>query len=160
MSIKKNSVVTMDYVLKNSDGDVVDSTQDGHPLAYIHGIGALIPGLEQALSGKQSGDFVAVKIEPNLGYGERDESLVMTINRQDVDGIAEVEVGQVLHAETDKGVHPFRIVKVNGDQLIVDGNDELAGETLHFEVNILEVREATAEELAHGHVHGEHGHHH
>ena len=160
MNIQKNTVVTIDYTLKNADGEVVDSTQNGEPLAYIHGVGALIPGLEQALAGKRAGDSVQVKVEPKLGYGERDESLVMTIDRQDVDGAADIEVGHVLHAETEKGVRQFRVASVTGDKLVVDGNDELAGETLFFDVTIVETREATSEELAHGHVHGEHGHHH
>lgn len=160
MSIQKHTVVTIDYTLKNSDGDVVDSTQNAEPLAYIHGVGALIPGLEQALEGKRSGESVKVTIEPKLGYGERDEALIMTIDRQDVEGVADIQVGHVLHAETEKGMRQFRVVKINGDQLVVDGNDELAGETLFFEVTILETRKATDEELAHGHVHGKHGHHH
>ena len=160
MTIQKNKVVTMDYTLKNAEGEVVDSTEGGHPLAYIHGVGALIPGLEQALDGKRAGDSIQVKIDPKLGYGERDESMVMTIDRKDVDGVADIQVGHVLHAETEKGTRQFRVIRIDGDQLVVDGNDELAGDTLFFDVTIVEVREATSEELAHGHVHGEHGHHH
>jgi len=160
MQVAKNTVVTIDYTLTNNDGEVLDSSKGQEPLAYIHGIGYMIPGLENALEGKSEGDSLKVSIEPRDAYGERDESLVKTVDRALFGGIDKLEPGMQFQAQTPEGVEIVTVTAVNGDEVTVDGNHPLADVTLNFDVRVLGVREATAEELEHGHVHGPGGHQH
>ncbi len=160
MSITKNQVVSIDYTLTDNDGNIIDSSKDRAPMKYIHGIGALIPGLEAALTGKPVGEHISVKIEPEQAYGQRNDKLMQAIPKERFAGMPDVKPGMQFQANTEKGQVLVTVIGIEKDEVIVDGNHPLAGVTLNFEVDVREIREATAEELAHGHVHGEGGHQH
>jgi FKBP-type peptidyl-prolyl cis-trans isomerase SlyD len=160
MQIAKNSVVTIDYTLTDDNGDVVDSSKGGEPLAYIHGIGQIIPGLENALEGKAAGDEVSVSIPPAEGYGDYNEGLIQVVPRDMFQGVDTIEPGMQFHAQTNEGFQTITVTQVEGEDITIDGNHPLAGKNLNFEVSIKDVREASAEELDHGHVHGPGGHQH
>jgi FKBP-type peptidyl-prolyl cis-trans isomerase SlyD len=160
MQIAKNKVVGIDYKLTDGTGKMIDSSTDHGPLYYIQGTGSLIPGLESALEGKKSGDSLKVKIAAIEGYGERNDSLCQTVPRAQFETAEGLEIGMQFEVETEQGELVVTVTKIDGDSVTVDGNHPLAGMDLHFDVTVKEVREATAEEMAHGHVHGEHGHHH
>src|SRR5262245_37419899 len=160
MKITREAVVTIHYTLKNDAGETIDSSAGGDPLAYIHGVGNLIPGLERELEGKASGDKVSVKIAPADGYGEYDKKLVQQVPRRALKGIGNIQVGMNLQAQTEQGPRAVTVTRVAGDMVTLDGNHPLAGQNLNFQVEITDVRAATEEELAHGHVHGPGGHHH
>jgi FKBP-type peptidyl-prolyl cis-trans isomerase SlyD len=160
MPVAPNSVVLIHYTLTNDAGEVLDQSEKGSPLAYLHGRGNLIPGLERELEGKQSGDKLKVTIAPVDGYGEYDAELVQDVPRTAIQGVGDVQVGMQLQARSNEGVRTLTVMEVSKDSVKLDGNHPLAGKTLHFDVEIEEVREATKEELQHGHVHGPGGHHH
>ncbi|MEW6445305.1 MAG: FKBP-type peptidyl-prolyl cis-trans isomerase [Pseudomonadota bacterium] len=160
MQISQNAVVTLDYRLTNDAGEVIDSSEGHGPLAYLHGHGNIIPGLEQALEGRTIGDSFKVSIEPAMAYGEMNPALTQTLPSSMFGGVDQISVGMQFHAQTDHGIEVVTVTAVEGDQVTIDGNHPLAGQTLHFDVTVREVREAQAEEIEHGHVHGEHGHHH
>jgi FKBP-type peptidyl-prolyl cis-trans isomerase SlyD len=160
MSIAQNSVVTIHYTLKDDAGEVIDSSREGDPIAYLHGHGNLVPGLERELEGKNMGDKVNVSVAPDQGYGEYDKNLVQQVPRRAFQGIGKVTVGMRLHAQTPQGPRAVTVTRMVGDMVTIDANHPLAGKNLNFEVEITNVREATEEELSHGHVHGEGGHHH
>lgn len=160
MQVAKNKVVTIDYTLKGPDGTVVDTSTGRGPLAYIHGTGSLISGLEKALETKQAGDRIEVVVPPEEGYGIRDEKLI-SVHPKSVFGNAAVQVGAQFRTQAANGAHAVvTITKIDGENVTVDGNHPLAGVPLNFDVTIKEVRAASQEELAHGHVHGAGGHHH
>jgi FKBP-type peptidyl-prolyl cis-trans isomerase SlyD len=159
MAIGTDSVVSIHYTLKDDTGTVLDRSEAGVPLAYLHGHGNLIAGLEQELTGKNSGDELTVTVPAAQGYGEYDESLVQSVPRRSLRGIKDVKVGMRLHAQSAEGTQALTVTKILGDMVTLDGNHPLAGKSLHFDVRIEEVRAATEEELSHGHVHGPHGHH-
>jgi len=159
LTIKKDSVVTFNYTLKDDDGTVIDSSSPDEPLAYLHGHGNLVPGLERELEGKAAPDKLSVKVTPADGYGEYSREQVQKVPRRTLKGIAKVTVGMRLHAQTEQGPRPVTVTAVTGDMVTLDGNHPLAGKNLNFDIEILDVREATAEELEHGHVHGPGGHH-
>ncbi len=160
MQIAQDSVALIDYTLTNDEGDVIDSSAGGEPLAYLHGHHNIIPGLEKALVGKVVGDSLKVSIEPAEGYGELNESLIEVVPKHLFSGVDQIEVGMQFHAQTGQGMQVITVTAVEGDEVTVDGNHPLAGQTLHFDVTVKEVRAASAEELEHGHVHGTGGHHH
>ncbi len=160
MTIKQDSVVTIHYTLKDDGGEVIDSSAGGDPLSYMQGRGNLIPGLERELQGKNAGDKLRVTIAPADGYGEYDQKLVQQLPRRSLKGVANVRAGMQLRAQTEQGPRTVTVTRITGDMVTVDGNHPLAGKNLNFDVEITAVREATAEELAHGHVHGPGGHHH
>ncbi len=143
MEIKKDSVVSIDYTLKNDKGDVIDTSKDMGPLEYIHGYGNLIPGLEKELEGKKAGDSLTVAIKPEEGYGEYSEELVVEVPKANFEVDAEIQVGMQFEA----GHRIVTVTKVEGDTVTIDANHELAGQTLHFDVTIDSVREATKDEL-------------
>lgn len=165
MHIAKNSVVTMHYEVATSDGEPVDRSSPEHPLTYLHGHGNLIPGLEAVLAGKAKGDKIATEVLPEQAYGEHDPGLdlVVPTNAFPADAQPNLKPGFRFQAE-----HPgrpgedlvFTVIKVEGDEVYVSGNHVLAGKTLNFKVEIVDVRAASGEEIAHGHVHGAGGHHH
>ncbi|MFN8369886.1 MAG: peptidylprolyl isomerase [Bacteriovoracaceae bacterium] len=161
MKVAKESVVAINYTLTNNAGTILDSSSGRDPLTYIQGIGALIPGLEAELNGKSAGDKLKVSIKPEDGYGLKDDSLIQVISRNQFEKGLKIELGMQFETATPDG-HGMvvTVVEVNGDNIKVDGNHPLAGEVLNFDVEIMSVRAATAEELSHGHVHGPHGHHH
>ncbi|MBI3244355.1 MAG: peptidylprolyl isomerase [Chloroflexi bacterium] len=160
MQIAKHKVVTINYTLTDDEGKVIDSSKGGEPLAYIQGIGNLIPGLEAALEGRSSGDTLAVSISPEDGYGLRDEAMMQVVARDTFNSADELEIGMRFRAQLEGGTHVFTVVGVDGDEVTIDGNHPLAGMTLNFDVAVVDVREATAEELSHGHAHGPDGHGH
>lgn len=160
MQVQKHKVVGIDYKLTDGSGNLIDSSTDHGPLHYIQGTGSLIPGLEAALEGKKAGDSLKVTIAAKDGYGERNNALCQTVPKSQFESTEELEVGMQFEVETDQGELVVSVTKIEGDQVTVDGNHPLAGMELHFDVQVKEVRDATAEEIAHGHVHGEHGHHH
>ena len=161
MQITKHKVVAIDYTLKDDAGEVLDSSQDQEPLTYVHGVGSLIPGLEQALEGRSAGDELQVTIAPADGYGERDEALCQEVPRKEFEGVDDLEVGMQFRVQAEGGFLVLTVMNVGEETVTVDGNHALAGETLHFDVAVRDVRDATDEELNHGHVHGgcgcEHG---
>jgi FKBP-type peptidyl-prolyl cis-trans isomerase SlyD len=160
MSISQDQVVSIHYTLTDESGKVIDSSAGGEPLMYLHGHGALIAGLERELTGKSTGDRLTVNIAPADGYGEYDRGLVQQVPRRALKGIANVQVGMRLQAQTPEGPRPVTVTHLSGDMVTLDGNHPLAGKKLHFDVEVAAVRAATAEELTHGHVHGPGDHHH
>lgn len=161
MQVAKNKVVTIDYTVTDEQGAVIDSSNGGEPLAYIHGIGNLIPGLESALEGKDQGENVNASIPPEQAYGERSEELMQVVPRERFDtGEQELQPGMRFQAQSDQGAQVVTVVDVNDKEVTVDANHPLAGSTLNFAVTVVDVRDATAEELDHGHVHGPGGHQH
>jgi FKBP-type peptidyl-prolyl cis-trans isomerase SlyD len=160
VEITADRVVTIHYTLRNDGGSIIDSSAGGEPLAYIQGHGNLVPGLEKALEGKQDGTTLAVVISPAEGYGERNEALIQRVPKRSLQGSGEIKKGMQFQGRTDDGMRMFTVTAVVGDMVTLDGNHPLADQTLHFDVEIVGVREATTEELEHGHVHGAGGHHH
>lgn len=161
MLVAQDKVVVIHYTLTNDVGKVLDSSAGGDPLAYIQGQGNIIPGLEKALDGKQVGDKLNVKIEAAEAYGVRDPALVQSVPRRAFGSVSKIEAGMQFHAQGSSGeTRVVTVTHVQGDMVTVDGNHPLAGQALTFDVEIAEVRDATEEEMAHGHVHGPGGHHH
>lgn len=161
MQIEKHKVATIEYTLTNNDGETLDTSDGREPLAYIQGIGNLISGLEDALEGKTNGDTLQVTIPPEKAYGVRNDELIQVVNRSVFQGVNELQEGMQFHAQSEQGdTHVIWITQIDGDDVTIDGNHPLAGETLNFDVKVIEVRDASEEELEHGHVHGPGGHHH
>ncbi|HET8883438.1 MAG TPA: peptidylprolyl isomerase [Solimonas sp.] len=160
MEIADQRVVSIHYTLTNSKGEILDSSQGNDPLAYLHGGGNIIPGLEKALAGKKTGDKLNVHVAPAEGYGERNDALIQQVPRRAFQGVKDIEPGMSFQAQGPQGPMHVRVTRVAGDMVTVDGNHPLAGEDLNFDVEVTDVRAATAEEMAHGHVHGAGGHHH
>lgn len=161
MQVANNMVVTIDYTLTDNDGTVLDSSDGGEPLAYLHGQGNIIVGLEEALEGLSAGDAVDVTVLPEKAYGERRDDLIQVVPRERFVTDGEIEVGMTFHShESENGGRVVRVVEVSPERVTIDGNHPLAGVTLNFSVRIQDVREASAEELDHGHVHGPGTHHH
>ena len=154
MQIEKNKVVSIHYTLTDNAGKVIDSSDGRDPLLYIQGIGNIIPGLEEALEGKSKADKLDVTVSPDKGYGNRDERMVQSIPRSNIDGIEDIQVGMQLQAQSPDGqMSLLTVTKVEDETVTVDGNHPLAGETLNFAVEIVDIRDATKDELAHGHAH-------
>jgi len=147
MEIAYQKMVKIHYTLKDTDGNQLDSSLGGEPLEYMHGIGSLIPGLEKELEGKKPGDKFHSEIEPALGYGEYDEKLVAEVPRSQFDANFEIEVGQQFQADTATGPMIVKVTKIADDKITVDGNHELAGKKLCFDVEVVDVRDATEAEL-------------
>ena len=163
MKIAKDTVVSLAYQVRTKDGVLVDETTVVAPLEYLHGAGNLIKGLEDALEGREKGDKFDVEINSENAYGDYNDNLVQTVPRDVFVGVDELEVGMRFLADTDHGPVPVEITAIDGDNVTIDGNHMLAGQDLKFNVEVVDVREATQEELSHGHVHGvhgAHGHHH
>ena len=159
-TIAKDSVVYFNYTLKDDEGNVLDQSQ-GQPLAYLHGYGNIIPGLEKQLLNKKVGDKFTTSIAPEEAYGEYSDEYVQEVPKANFQGVDNIEAGMQFQSQTDDGhVMLVTVRDVQDDIVIVDANHPRAGKTLHFDVEVVEIREATAEELAHGHVHGAGGHHH
>jgi len=159
MSISANKVVILDYTLTNDQGEILDQSSNGQ-FAYLHGANNIIPGLENALTGKAAGDSLNVKVSPEQGYGVRDENLSQVVSINMFESADDIQVGQQFHAQSGEGQRiVITVTKVEGDEVTIDGNHPLAGETLNFDVTVVEVRDATEQEIAHQHVHA-HGHDH
>jgi len=160
MKIEDNTAVMLAYTLTDPDGKQLDKSTPEEPFAYLHGTGGIIPGLEASLEGKQAGDAFKITVEPADAYGERNESLVQVVSKDLFAEVEKLEPGMSFHGESDQGTHTVMITAIDGDDVTIDANQPLAGVPLSFDVEVLEVREATSEELEHGHVHGPGGHHH
>jgi len=160
MQIEQNSVVTLHYVLTNNEGRIIDKSHDGSFL-YLHGAMNIVPGLEKALTGKSAGDKISVTVLPEDGYGAKDAARIQEVPKAMFDNIDEIKQGVQFHAQDPDGnAVVVTVVEVKEDVVVIDGNHALAGVDLNFSVTVMGVREATEEEVAHGHVHGEHGHQH
>lgn len=160
MQITPKTAVSIHYTLTNDAGEVIDSTIGNEPLVYLHGTGSIISGLEKALDGKETGDTFTIHVPASEAYGQVFEDRVQVISREMFDGIETIEVGMQFQAEVSEGPGIVTVVAVEGDNITVDGNHPLAGMPLNFDVEIVEVRPATPDELDHGHIHGAGGHHH
>lgn len=161
MLIARNKVVRFDYTLTDDSAQVLDSSEGGEPLTYLHGAGNIIPGLETALEGKRVGESLKVRVPAVDAYGERHAELVQSIPREMFEDGDAIQVGMQFHSSDDDGdTRIVTVVSTDAENVTVDGNHPLAGVPLNFAVTIVEVRDASAEELAHGHVHGAGGHHH
>ncbi len=154
MTVAKDRVVTLDYNLKDADGELIDSSEGAEPLVYLHGNDNIIKGLEKHLEGKSSGDTVNCVVPAVEAYGERDESLVFKVTKAEFGPEASIEVGMQFEAHGEEGTQIVTVVGMEGEDITIDANHPLAGEELHFSVKVVEVREATGEELSHHHVHG------
>ena len=160
MKIAKDKVVSIAYTLRDDNGNILDSSDGREPLAYLHGNGNLIPGLESQLEGRSANESIKVSVPPAEGYGEFDTSQIVNVPRNQFPGVADIAIGMQFTASGPEGERVVTVTKVDSDNVTVDGNHPLAGQTLNFDVKIVGVREATADELSHGHVHGAGGHHH
>ncbi len=160
MQIEQNSIVTLHYTLKDNDGNIIDQSDDGSFL-YLHGAMNIIPGLENALAGKSAGDEFSVTVSPEEGYGAKDPGRIQEVPKEMFDNVDEIKPGVQFHAQGPDGqAVVVTVIEVKDDAVLIDGNHALAGVDLNFSVTVVDVREATEEEISHGHVHGEHGHQH
>lgn len=157
LKIEENKVVTFEYTLKNDGGEIIDSSANHAPLVYLHGTGSIIPGLESELEGKKIGDKFQVVIAPEDAYGVRHEELVQKLERDKLAHIDSIEVGMQLQAYDEDGMQILTITEVSDKDVTLDGNHPLAGETLHFDVEVTGIREATEEEAMFGLNNGQGG---
>ncbi|MEW6991427.1 peptidylprolyl isomerase [Colwelliaceae bacterium 6441] len=157
MKITENKVVILHYAVSDSEDTLIDSSYDHNPLAVVQGTGYLIPGLEEALTDHIAGDKFEVEVAADQAYGQRFDEYVQTVPKAMFAEIEDLDVGTQLRATTDEGEQTVIVIDVQEDEITVDGNHPLAGIDLKFDVEIIEVREATEDELSHGHVHGEGG---
>jgi FKBP-type peptidyl-prolyl cis-trans isomerase SlyD len=153
MQIRENMVVSIDYVLTDTAGEAIDRSEEGTPLAYLHGASNIIPGLERALEGKAAGESLQVEVAPADGYGEYNQDLVQVVSRELFEDADALETGMRFQANSDNGSLVVTVTDISDGGVTVDGNHPLAGQTLKFDVTVADVREATAEEIEHGHVH-------
>ncbi len=153
MNIGPQCAVSFHYTLTDDAGAVVDSSRGGEPLAYLHGAGNIVPGLESALAGRAIGEQFRISIAPEQGYGARIEALVQRMPRSMFEGMPGPEIGMQFQAESNMGPVMVTVIEVDEDSVTLDGNHALAGATLHFEVEVVAVREASVEEVLHGHTH-------
>jgi FKBP-type peptidyl-prolyl cis-trans isomerase SlyD len=160
MKIEINKVVQINYLLTDADGNQMDAS-NGEPLAYLHGHHNLIPGLEAELTGKQAGDKFTATIPAEEAYGEKQDHLVQSGVPKDMfQGVEKLEVGMRFEAQSEQGFHSVVITEISEETVTVDGNHEMAGMDLTFEVEVIDIRDATEEEISHGHAHGAGGHQH
>lgn len=159
MTIAKDKVAIIDYTLTDDEGNTLDQSENGE-FAYIHGANNIIPGLEKALEGKTGGDEAKVTVAPAEGYGELDPNAIQKIPRNMFPEDMEIQPGMQFQAQSPEGaMMVLTVADIEGDTVIADANHALAGKTLHFDVKVISVRDASAEEMEHGHVHGPGGHH-
>lgn len=158
MQISTNKVVSFDYTLKNAAGEVLDSSDGGKPLTYLHGHDNIVPGLEKAIEGSNEGDEISVVVPPEEGYGPYREELVQKVPMKAFEGTGEVRPGMRFHAESPGGPTIVTVREVSGEEVTIDANHALAGQDLHFDVSVRKVRAATDTEIEHGHVHDGSGH--
>ena len=160
MQIGDQKVVTLHYTLTDNDGKVIDKSEDGS-FAYLHGASNIIPGLEDALTGKSAGEEMSVSVSPEQAYGVRDEAMLQQVPKNMFEDASQIAVGTQFHAQGPNGeMLVVTVMEVEEEHVLVDGNHPLAGVELNFDVKIIDVRDASEEEVEHGHVHGPGGHHH
>ena len=160
MQVAKHKVVSIEYTISDDDGETVESAVGDGALSYLHGEGNILPVLESALEGKSAGEQIKLDVPPESAFGVRDDELVEHVSRDSFEDPDEVEVGMQFRVPTEGGETVVTVVEVADDCITVDGNHELAGLTLHFDLKVLDVRDATPEEIDHGHAHGPGGHEH
>jgi FKBP-type peptidyl-prolyl cis-trans isomerase SlyD len=160
MQAGKDKVVSFDYTLTGPEGQEIDSSKGRHPLTYLHGANNIIPGLEAALEGKSAGDELSVTVPPEQAYGHRNEQMIQSVPRDRFQGVADIKPGMQFQANTPQGPRIVTIVAADAQNVTVDANHPLAGVPLKFDVKVTDVRDASAEELQHGHVHGPGAHQH
>ncbi len=162
MKVEDQKVVGIEYTLKNTEGEVIDSNSGEDLLHFIQGSGNIVPGLERAMAGRTEGDRFEVRIVAADGYGEYDEERIRRIPRARIKNLGAVEEGMTLQMRGPHGEEMLTVTSVSEEEIVADGNHPLAGQDLHFTIRVAEIRDATSEELEHGHVHehGGHGHHH
>lgn len=153
MQVAANKVISIHYTLTNGDGQVLDSSQGGNPLSYLHGHSNIIPGLEAQLEGKSAGEEFEVTVEPADGYGERDDNLVQQVQREAFQGVDQVEPGMQFQTQGPGGEMVVTVIEANDEQVTIDANHPLAGVSLNFKGSIEAVRDASEEEVQHGHAH-------
>lgn len=151
--IEDKKVVSINYTVKDDDGQVIDTSEGSSPLLYLHGAKNIIPGLESALAGKKTGDGFEVTIQPSEAYGDYKQEMVQVVPRSAFQGVDKIEQGMVFTAQTQSGPVQLTVTQVQEDDITVDPNHPLAGKVLHFTGSIVDVRDASQEELDHGHVH-------
>jgi len=160
MQIVDQKVVTLHYTLTDNEGTVIDQSEDGS-FAYLHGARNIIPGLESALAGKSAGDEVTVAVLPEDGYGARDDSMLQQVPKSMFEDGSQIAVGSQFHAQgPNDEMLVVTVMEIHDEHVVVDGNHPLAGVELNFDVTVVDVRDASEEEVEHGHVHGPEGHHH
>jgi FKBP-type peptidyl-prolyl cis-trans isomerase SlyD len=160
MTISENMVVSFHYTLTNGEGTQIESSRERDPMSYLHGSNNIIPGLERAMEGREAGEEFSVTVPPEDAYGTRSEANIQRIPLKRLGMTTRPQVGQVLGLQTNQGPVQVTVVKVGKFNIDVDANHPLSGQTLTFDVEITEVREASEEELSHGHAHGVGGHDH
>jgi FKBP-type peptidyl-prolyl cis-trans isomerase SlyD len=160
--VKNGKVISINYVLRNSGGEQIDQSEKNEPFTYLHGASQIVKGLEQGISDLKVGDKKKVVVSPKDGYGEVNPKLKLTLKRDAFPDDVKLEAGMQFEADSSNDGNPmvFTITDVKGDDITIDGNHPLAGETLHFEIEVVGVRDATADEKQHGHAHGAGGHNH
>lgn len=158
MQATKDCVVSIDYVLRDTEGEIIDQSTSGEPLSYLHGHDNIVPGLEQALEGHAEGDEVKATVPPEQGYGHHRDDLIQTVKRDQFEGVESLGPGMSFHAESNEGPLIVTVTDVDGDDVTIDANPPLAGKTLDFTVNIAAIRQANDNELEHGHVHDDDSH--
>lgn len=160
MQIAQNSVAAFHYTLTDDKGQVIDSSQGREPLTYLHGSGQIVPGLEKQMEGRQAGDKFDAHVAPEEGYGVHHAELMQEVPREAFQGVDDIQPGMQFQGRGPQGEINVTVTKVEDGKVFIDGNHPLAGKTLHFAIEVTDVRAASEEELAHGHVHGAGGHHH
>ena len=160
MKIAKQAVVSFHFTLKDDKGKTLETSVGNDPLVYMHGTNSIVPGLEEALEGKKSGEKFNAVLPPEKAYGVRDERLIQRIPKGEFPNDERLKIGMQFQVDTKGGPMILTITQLTDTEVIVDGNPELAGQTLHFDIEVVDVRKATEEEMSHGHAHGPGGHHH
>jgi len=160
MKVEDKKVVSVSYTLKNNEGTILDQSKESDPLAYIHGTGSMIAGFEKALDDKEIGAKVQTTIKPEDAYGVRDEKLVQQVPKTNFENGDKMKIGDQFQAKDGDKVQIATVTAIENENITVDMNHPLANETLHFDIEVVDIREVTEDELTHGHVHGAGGHHH
>jgi FKBP-type peptidyl-prolyl cis-trans isomerase SlyD len=159
-SIKKGDVVAFNYVLTTDGGQIIDKSEKGKPLHYLHGYGNIVAGLEREMEGLKVGDKKKVQVAAAEGYGELNPNLLLKVEKKNFPPGVELQQGMQFETPFENTTVIFTIDKIEGEEVMINGNHPLAGVDLHFDIEVVSVRQATSEELTHGHVHGPGGHHH
>ncbi|MEO7051975.1 MAG: peptidylprolyl isomerase [Rhodanobacter sp.] len=160
MQIAPDSVAAFHYTLTDDQNQVIDSSAGRDPLTYLHGSGQIVPGLEKQMEGRSVGDKFDAEVAPAEGYGVHQPELMQEVPRDAFPGVADIQPGMQFLGRGPQGELNVTVTRVENDKIFIDGNHPLAGKTLHFAIEVTDVREASAEELLHGHVHGAGGHSH
>lgn len=160
MQIAQNTVAAFHYTLTDDEGQVIDSSEGRDPLTYLHGSGQIVPGLEKQMEGRKAGDRFTVDVAPEEGYGVHHAELMQEVPKSAFQGVEDIQPGMQFQGRGPQGEINVTVARVEGETVFIDGNHPLAGQTLHFAIEVTDVRDASVEELDHGHVHGAGGHHH